>query len=97
MTTNSPTRVPKSPRIAIGSFMLESNAHSPVATREEFAQNVLIEPGRLLADLSRANILPAGMSGPVFYNAMQQTGAWTPVPDDHSRGGRQRPGRSAVV
>ena len=39
------------PRIALGSFMLESNAHAPVATREEFAQNVLIEPAALLADL----------------------------------------------
>jgi len=39
------------PRIALGSFMLESNAHSPVATREEFAQNVLIAPSDLLADL----------------------------------------------
>ena len=31
--------------------MLESNAHSPVATRAEFAQNVLIAPENLLADL----------------------------------------------
>ena len=29
------------PRLALGCFMLESNAHSPVATREEFAQNYL--------------------------------------------------------
>ena len=32
---------PNNPRIALGCFMLESNAHSPVATREEFAQNYL--------------------------------------------------------
>ena len=43
------------PRIALGSFMLESNAHAPVATREEFAQNVLIEPETLLADLRSAH------------------------------------------
>lgn len=79
MTTNSPTRVPQSPRIAIGSFMLESNAHSPVATREEFAQNVLIEPEALLADLASEHPRSPGcLAG--FYNAMQQTGAWTPVP-----------------
>ncbi|MEO8753830.1 MAG: M81 family metallopeptidase [Casimicrobiaceae bacterium] len=43
------------PRIALGSFMLESNAHAPVATREEFAQNVLLEPGAVLADLRSAH------------------------------------------
>jgi len=47
--------MPALPRIAIGSFMLESNAHSPVATREEFARNVLIAPEDLLADLESAH------------------------------------------
>ncbi len=69
----------KIPRIAIGSFMLESNAHSPVSTREEFAQNVLIEPQHLLADLASDHPRSPGcLSG--FYDEMQRTGEWTPVP-----------------
>lgn len=65
-------------RIAIGSFMLESNAHSPVSTRAEFAQNVLIAPERLLADLaSRHPKSPGCLAG--FYDEMQRLGAWTPV------------------
>ena len=71
-------RIP-SPRVAVGSFMLESNAHSPVATREEFAQNVLIEAAALLADLASEHPRSPGcLAG--FYNAMQTTGPWTPVP-----------------
>jgi len=69
----------KIPRIAIGSFMLESNAHSPVSMREEFAQNVLIEPEQLLADLASAHPKSPGcLAG--FYDDMQRLGAWTPVP-----------------
>lgn len=69
----------KIPRIAIGSFMLESNAHSPVSTREEFAQNVLIEPECLLADLASEHPRSPGcLAG--FYDEMQRVGGWTPVP-----------------
>lgn len=69
----------KIPRIAIGSFMLESNAHSPVSTRDEFAQNVLIEPEHLLADLASAHPKSPGcLAG--FYDEMQRLGAWTPIP-----------------
>ena len=71
--------LPKIPRIAIGSFMLESNAHSPVSTREEFAQNVLIEPRHLLADLARVHPRSPGcLAG--FYDEMQRLGAWMPSP-----------------
>jgi microcystin degradation protein MlrC len=70
---------PKIPRIAIGAFMLESNAHSPVATREEFAQNVLIEPQHVLADLGSAHPKSPGcLTG--FYDEMQRLGIWTPIP-----------------
>ena len=70
---------PKIPRIAIGSFMLESNAHSPVSTREEFAQNVLVEPEHLLADLaSKHPKSPGCLAG--FYDEMQRLGTWAPVP-----------------
>ena len=69
---------PKIPRIAIGSFMLESNAHSPVSTRGEFAQNVLVEPEHLLADLASAHPKSPGcLAG--FYDGMQRIGDWTPV------------------
>ena len=68
------------PRIALGSFMLESNAHSPVATREEFAQNVLIEPAALLADLRAPHPRSPGcLAG--FFEEMQRIAAgWHPVP-----------------
>ena len=70
---------PKIPRIAIGSFMLESNAHSPVSTREEFAQNVLVLPEHLLADLASDHPKSPGcLAG--FYDEMQRLGRWTPVP-----------------
>jgi len=70
--------MPALPRIAIGSFMLESNAHSPVATREEFARNVLIAPEDLLADLESAHPRsPGGLAG--FFDAMQAA-PWEPVP-----------------
>ncbi len=69
----------KIPRIAIGSFMLESNAHSPVSTRDEFVQNVLIEPEHLLADLASAHPRSPGcLAG--FYDEMQGLGAWMPIP-----------------
>jgi microcystin degradation protein MlrC len=68
------------PRIAIGSFMLESNAHAPVATREEFAQNVLIPPEDLLADLRSAHPRSPGcLAG--FFDEMERSAApWQPLP-----------------
>jgi microcystin degradation protein MlrC len=68
------------PRIAIGSFMLESNAHAPVATREEFAQNVLVAPEDVLADLRSAHPQSPGcLAG--FFDEMERTvSAWEPVP-----------------
>ena len=62
------------PRIALGSFMLESNAHSPVATRDEFAQNVLIAPENLLADLNLPHpSAPGCLVG--FYREMKRIAA----------------------
>jgi microcystin degradation protein MlrC len=67
------------PRIALGTFMLESNAHSPVATREEFAANYLAWGGDMMTDLRSPHPLgPMTLSG--FVDAMDATGAWTPVP-----------------
>jgi microcystin degradation protein MlrC len=67
------------PRIALAAFMLESNAHSPVATRAEFAANYLSYGGDMLADLRKPHPLgPKTLSG--FVAGMNATGDWTPVP-----------------
>jgi len=84
--------VSSGPRIAIGSFMLESNAHAPVATREEFAQNVLIAPEDLLADLRSAHPgSPGCLAG--FFDEIERIAA-TPkgfgghfTPGDRASGG----------
>lgn len=67
------------PRIAIGGFMLESNGHAPVSTREEFAANVLLEGQALLDDLRQANPRsPKTLTG--FTAEMDRTGNWERVP-----------------
>ena len=67
------------PRIAVGAFMLESNGHSPVATREEFAATFLARGAELEADWkSEHPRAPATLSG--FIDAMNASGAWTPLP-----------------
>jgi microcystin degradation protein MlrC len=67
------------PRIAVGAFMLESNAHSPVATREEFAANYHLEGGAMQADWESAHPrCPATVSG--FVAAMDAAGDWTALP-----------------
>jgi microcystin degradation protein MlrC len=71
--------MPKIPRIAIGGFMLESNWHAPVSTREEFAANVLLEGDGLLADLQLANpTSPRTLTG--FVEAMDKAGPWERLP-----------------
>ena len=67
------------PRIAVGAFMLESNGHSPVATREEFAATFLAKGAELEADWkSEHPRAPVTLSG--FIDAMNASGAWTPLP-----------------
>lgn len=67
------------PRIAIGGFMLESNGHSPIATREEFAQNYIAGGDEMRADWeSEHPRCPMTQSG--FIDRMSATGAWEPVP-----------------
>ena len=67
------------PRIACGAFMLESNGHSPLATREEFAANFIAGGDALRADWeSEHPRCPVCLSG--FVEKMTATGAWTPVP-----------------
>ncbi len=67
------------PRIAVGAFMLESNAHSPVATREEFVANYHLAGAAMQADWQSAHPrCPMTQSG--FIDAMNATGDWTPLP-----------------
>ncbi len=69
----------KTPRIALGCFMLESNAHSPVATRDEFLQNYLEFGGAMMRDWQsehpRASKCLTG-----FVDDMNASTAWTPLP-----------------
>lgn len=73
------SRNSQKPRIAVGTFMLESNAHSPVATREEFAQNYLMFGDEMADDWQAEH--PRGatcMSG--FVDGMNASGEWAPLP-----------------
>lgn len=66
-------------RVAIGGFMLESNGHSPVASRGEFEANVLLEGEAMLADLrTHEPRSPVCLQG--FFEAMNARGDWEPVP-----------------
>jgi microcystin degradation protein MlrC len=68
----------KAPRIALGGFMLESNGHSPVATKAEFQASCWLEGADLAADLAQpAPRGPTGLSG--FIKAMDGGRAWEPV------------------
>jgi microcystin degradation protein MlrC len=67
------------PRIAVGAFMLESNGHSPLATREEFVSNYVASGDAMRADWeSEHPRCPVTLSG--FVDRMTATGAWTPLP-----------------
>jgi microcystin degradation protein MlrC len=71
--------MPRRYRIAIGGFMLESNGHAPVSTREEFAASVHLEGDALLADLASANPRsPTTLTG--FTAEMGRIADWQPVP-----------------
>ncbi len=67
------------PRIAVGVFMLESNGHSPVATREEFAATYVVKGDAMVADWKTEHPrAPATLSG--FLAAMDRSGPWTALP-----------------
>lgn len=71
--------MPRRYRIAIGGFMLESNGHAPVSTREEFEASVLLEGEALLADLASANPRsPTTLTG--FTAEMDRQAEWERVP-----------------
>ena len=59
--------------------MLESNGHSPVATREEFASNFIAKGEELMRDWeSEHPRAPVTLTG--FVDEMTRLGAWTPQP-----------------
>ena len=67
------------PKIAVGGFMLESNGHSPIATREEFASNYIAAGDEMRVDWeSEHPRCPVTTSG--FVERMTAEGAWEPVP-----------------
>lgn len=68
-----------SPKIAVLGVILESNRASPIATRSDFESFYVLE-GAALLEAARA---PRSMIAPeasAFVQAMDATGAWTPVP-----------------
>ena len=68
-----------SPRIALVGFMLESNAFSPVADEAEFREKHWIEGDAIVEDArSTTPRDPGGFIG--FVRAMDESGAWQPVP-----------------
>ena len=68
-----------SPRIAVGAFMLESNSHAPVATREEFEAFLYLKDKDFETDWRRAAPRsPATIRG--FVEAMDASGPWQAVP-----------------
>jgi microcystin degradation protein MlrC len=77
-------------RIAIGGFMLESNGHAPVATKDQFESYGIFEGQALLDELARpAPRAPACLSG--FCAAMDAGRAWTPLPLYSSNAGASGP------
>lgn len=73
------TQKRSAPRIAVGGFMLESNSHAPLSTRAEFEANVLLADAALAADL-RAETPRSPRTVTGFVKAMDESGAWEPVP-----------------
>jgi microcystin degradation protein MlrC len=77
-------------RIAIGGFMLESNGHAPVATRDQFESYGIFEGQALLDELAKqAPRAPACLSG--FNAAMDAGRPWTALPLYSSSGGASGP------
>lgn len=66
-------------RVALCGVMLESNAFSPVATEENFRENLYIEGEEIVTEARKTvSRVPREMAA--FVQAMDATGPWTPVP-----------------
>jgi microcystin degradation protein MlrC len=67
------------PRIAVLGFAIECNRFSPVATAADFEQDVDIRGNQIVSEArSPASITLPDLPG--FFNEMDRTGPWTPVP-----------------
>ncbi len=78
------------PRIALAGFMLESNGHSPVATKAEFEALGYFGGNALAEDLARPHPRAnATMTG--FVDGMNGGRAWTMVPIVSAYGGASGP------
>jgi len=78
------------PRIALAGFMLESNGHSPVATKAEFEALGYFGGNALAEDLAKANPRnSATMTG--FVEGMNGGRDWTMVPIVSAYGGASGP------
>jgi microcystin degradation protein MlrC len=78
------------PRIALAGFMLESNGHSPVATKAEFEALGYFGGNALAEDLAKANPRAnATMTG--FVDGMNGGRSWTMVPIVSAYGGASGP------
>ena len=74
-----PAASTRSPRVAVGAFMLESNSHAPVATREEFAAKYYLCDAAFEHDWRQAAPhAPATVRG--FIASMDAAGPWQAVP-----------------
>ncbi len=67
------------PKIAIAGFMLESNSHSPVATRAEFEANSYIADDAFANELRSASP-PFAPTISGFVQAMDASGTWQAAP-----------------
>ncbi len=67
------------PRIAILGLHLEVNAFSPLTTRRDFEDLSWVE-GEAITEAGRAAVSGVPNEIPGFYNRMDETGPWQPVP-----------------
>ncbi len=69
----------ENPRIAVLGFAIECNRFSPIATAQDFEDDVDIRGNRIITESrSAASITLPDLPG--FFSVMDATGPWTPVP-----------------
>ncbi|MFQ5995639.1 MAG: M81 family metallopeptidase [Acidiferrobacterales bacterium] len=69
----------KTPRVALGGIVLESNSFAPVAGAEDFRSRYYLEGDAILDQAAKAHsVMPMEMTA--FVRAMNATGPWTAVP-----------------
>src|SRR5205809_21916 len=79
MPTTPANRSTRSPRIAILGFSIECNRFSPVTTAGDFAKRADIR-GDEIVHQAREGPCSASLDLPGFFEQMDRSGPWTPVP-----------------